>query len=95
MSIQDLIRNKTTASTQPVVEETETETEVSTEAEIEQTETIDRKGWYKADRLQRYARANGVLVFPVNGYFIPEYDEDRELLAYYESQNLSYVYKID
>lgn len=79
MSLQDLLANKVV---------------VPADSEAQNKDPQPSKNIYKADRLKRYARANGVLVFPVDGYYTPECEEDELLLSYYESQNMSYVTKV-
>ena len=41
------------------------------------------KGGYKALRLQRFVKGNGSTILPVDGYFVPEDQEEYDMLEHY------------
>lgn len=45
-------------------------------------------GGYKALRLQRFMKANGEVVLPINGYFVPKDQEEFDMLEYYAKNDM-------
>ena len=90
-----LQKNPETGANPPTPEEVERMSNISNEALVMET-FVPPEGSYRAVRLNQVILANGSVWRPYKGFYIPETEEQKQLMAYYAEQGQgAFVEKVE